>query len=129
METTHTLILNTTLLFILRKFLMNIFLTIPLQLKTFNKATGYCICQFQQQKPYQNRFLISLFLHLCTCPVMPSSSVHQFVHSLSNLPSNKPKLPLDHPPTHPYSHILINSLIILLRTCIDSLIPFLSEVS
>ena len=87
METTHTLILNTTLLFILRKFLMNIFLTIPLQLKTFNKATGYCICQFQQQKPG-----------------LPESLLNSFVK-----------------PFTPFTTVFL--------ACIDSLIPFLSEVS
>jgi len=76
MGTSRSPILNTTLLFIRLKFLRNFSLTITLQLKTFNKATGYCICQFQQQKPGLPEslfnFVVPSLMHL--------SSYAKFIH-------------------------------------------------
>ena len=108
METTHTLILNTTLLFILRKFLMNIFLTIPLQLKTFNKATGYCICQFQQQKPGLPEslfnFVVPSLMHLSSYAKFIRPSIRTFTEQPAQQQTQTPIGSPTYPPIlpHPY---------------------------
>ena len=108
METTHTLILNTTLLFILRKFLMKIFLTIPLQLKTFNKATGYCICQFQQQKPGLPEslfnFVVPSLMHLSSYAKFIRPSIRTFTEQPAQQQTQTPIEPPTYPPIlpHPY---------------------------
>ena len=108
METTHTLILNTTLFLILLKFLMNISLTIPLQLKTFNKATGYCICQFQQQKPGLPEslfnFVVPSLMHLASYAKFIRPSIRPFTVQPAQPQSQTPIEPLTYPPIlpHPY---------------------------
>ena len=108
METTHTLILNTTLLFILRKVLMKIFLTIPLQLKTFDKATGYCICQFQQQKPGLPEslfnFVVPSLMDLSSYAKFIRPSIRTFTEQPAQQQTQTPIGPPTYPPIlpHPY---------------------------
>ena len=109
MGTTRSPILNTTLLFILLKFLMNISLTIPLQLKTFDKATGYCICQFQQQKPGLPESLFNLvvpsLMHLSSYAKFIRPSIRPFTEQPDQLQTEPPILkPPTYPPIlpHPY---------------------------
>ena len=109
MGTTRSPILNTTLLFILLKFLMNISLTIPLQLKTFDKATGYCICQFQQQKPGLPEslfnFVVPSLMHLSSYAKFIRPSIRPFTEQPGQPQTEPPILkPPTYPPTlpHPY---------------------------
>ena len=127
---------------------MNISLTIPLQLKTFNKATGYSICQFQQQKPGLPEslfnFVVPSLMHLSSYAKFIRPSIRPFTEQPAQQQTQTPIGPPTYPPILPQK----NSLIILLCTrkseffvkpftpfkilflaCIDSLIPFLSEVS
>ena len=103
MGTTRSPILNTILLFILLKFLMNISLTIPLQLKTFSKATGYCICQFQQQKPLFN-FVVPSLMHLSCYAKFIHPSILPFTVQPAQQQTQTPIGPPTYPPIlpHPY---------------------------
>ena len=151
MGTTRSLILNTTLLFILLKVLKNISLTIPLQLKTFNKATGYCLFQFQQQKPRLPKslfnFVVPFLMHVSSYAKFIHPSIPPFTvqaaqpqispnsHWTTHLPTHTPTSLLTHWSPF-YVLVKVNSSVkpftpftILFLACIDSLIPFLSEVS